>query len=124
MNLLSGYIYIPVSNFDKAAEWYKNILGFDLVFTDKLYRELRSPSGLRIILIERRFNVNSHMIYDDTGVQAVYGFTIDNAEAVHKELILKGLQPKKISDYQGKSFGLADLDGNIIEFWEEVKQYP
>jgi catechol 2,3-dioxygenase-like lactoylglutathione lyase family enzyme len=59
MNLLNGYIYIPVSNFDEATEWYKNILGFELVFTDKLYRELRSPSGICIMLIERRDGVNS-----------------------------------------------------------------
>ena len=120
MNLLSGYIYIPVSDFDRATEWYKNILGFEPVFSDDLYRELRSSSGIRIMLIERRGGVNSQMIYD-TGPQAVYGFAIDDVEKIHEAFTSKGLQPGKISNYQGKSFGFADLDGNIIELWEEKK---
>ena len=120
MNLINGYVYIPVSNFDMAAAWYKDILGFELVFTDPIYYELCSPSGIRIMLIERRDGVNSHMMYDDSP-QASYGFTVDNIEDIHKELTLKGLRPKEISTYQGKSFGFADLDGNVIELWEELK---
>lgn len=120
MELKSGYIYIPVSDFDEATKWYGEILGFALAFSDELYRELRSPSGIRIMLIGRRGGVNSQMIYD-TGPQAAYGFTVGNAEDAHNELMLKGLHPDKISHYQGKSFGFADLDGNRIELWEEAR---
>ena len=120
MELLNAYIYIPVSDFDKAAEWYNNILGFELVFSDPLYRELRSQSGIRVMLIERRGSINSHMMYD-TGVQASYGFSVNDIEKIHSEFILKGVEAKKIGEYQGKSFSFSDLDGNIIELWEELK---
>ena len=120
MELLNGYIYIPVSDFKKAAEWYKNILGFVTVFTDPLYYELRTPSGIRVMLIERRDGVNSHMMYD-TGAQPAYGFSVPNAEAAYNELISKNVEVGKISLYQGKSFGFYDTDGNKIEIWEEKK---
>jgi len=120
MELKKGYAYIPVADFDKAAKWYKDILGFELVFSDKLYRELHSPSGICIMLIDRRGDVNSHMMYD-TGPQAAFGFTVDDIESIHEDFIAKGLNPRKISDYQGKSFGFEDLDGNIIELWEVAK---
>ena len=118
MKLLSGYVYIPVSDFDEAAKWYNAILGFELVFIDPLYRELRSPSGIRIILIERRGEINSHMMYD-TGAQASYSFSVNDIEGIHSELASKGVKTKKISEYQGKSFSFLDMDGNIIELWEE-----
>lgn len=120
MELINGYVYIPVSNFDKAVEWYNYILGFELVFSDSLYRELRSRSGIRVMLIERRGGVNSHMIYD-TGTQATFGFSINDIEKIHSELISKGVEVGKIGAYQGKSFSFSDLDGNIIELWEELK---
>ena len=121
MKLISGYIYIPVSNFDKAAKWYNEILGFEIIFTDPLYYGLRSPSGIHIMLIERRGGINSHMIYHDTGEQAVYGFIVNDAEAARAELVSKNVDVRRLSKYQGKSFGFYDLDGNIIELWEEPK---
>ena len=114
MDLINGYIYIPVSNFSEATEWYKNILGFELVFTDPLYREFRSSSGIRVMLIERRGGVNSHMMYD-TGAQASYGFTVSDIDNIHFELTHKGVETKGIGKYQGKSFSFFDLDGNALE---------
>ena len=118
MELYSGYVYIPVSDFDKATRWYHDVLGFALVVTDPLYRELRSRLGARIMLIERRGGINAHMQYD-TGPQAAFGFSVDNIESIHAELASKGVEVKKIVEYQGKSFSFSDLDGNIIELWEE-----
>jgi len=120
MELINGYVYIPVSNFDKATEWYNDILGFELVFSDPLYRELRSRSGIRIMLIEQRGSINSHMMYD-TGAQASYGFSVNDIEKIYSEFISRGVEAKKIGEYQGKSFSFSDLDGNIIELWEEQK---
>jgi len=119
MKLHCGYVYIPVSDFDKATEWYGSVMDFELVFTDPLYRELRSPSGIRVMLIERRSGVNSHMVYD-TGPQAAYGFTVSDIEEIQYVLNQKGVTTKNVGEYQDKSFSFTDLDGNVIELWEEV----
>ena len=126
MELINGYCYIPVSDIEKAAEWYKKIFGFKTVNTvnsvnkDPYYYELRSPSGIRILLIEIR-GVNSHLVSNE-GPQAAYGFTVKDAEAAYSELLSKNVGVMKIVDNQGKSFEFYDLDGNIIELWEEEKQ--
>ena len=53
MRLLHGYHYIPVSDLKKSAEWYSKHLGFQTVIEDPLYFELRSVSGIRILLLVR-----------------------------------------------------------------------
>ena len=118
MNLINGYVYIPVSDFDKSTEWYQDVLGFKLKLCDPLYRDLESQSGIRIMLIERRGGVNSHMMYD-TGAQASYGFMTKDIENIYSELISKGVKVTDIGDYQGKSFSFFDPDDNKIEIWEE-----
>lgn len=118
VNLLNGYVYLPVSDFDAAAKWYHEVFGFEIVFSDPLYRELRSKSGIRLLLIERRDGVNSHMMYGQKE-QAAYGFTVREIDLVHSTLFAKGVQVKKIIEYQGKSCSFTDPDGNVIELWEE-----
>jgi predicted enzyme related to lactoylglutathione lyase len=117
-NLLYGYVYLPVSDFDAAAKWYHEVFGFETAFVDPLYRELRSPSGIQVMLIERRGGVNAHMMYGQNE-QAAYGFTVRDINFVHAALLDKGVNVKKIIEYQGKSFSFTDPDGNIIEIWEE-----
>ncbi|MCD9025477.1 VOC family protein [Cohnella silvisoli] len=120
MQLLGGYHYIPVSNLQRSAEWYSDHLGFKLVFEDPLYLELRSESGIRIILITNEDNVRSHMTYSN-GPQAAYGFIVSNIESTYQQFIEKGIKIGRISNYQGTSFGFHDPDGNIIELWSD---YP
>ena len=118
MQLIKGYFYIPVSDFDVSVKWYEDVLGFKLVLNDPLYRDLESPTGIRIMLIERRGNINSQMMYD-TGEQASYGFIVDNIEEIHSYLISKDIRVTNIGDYQGKSFSFFDPDDNRIEMWSE-----
>ena len=118
VNLLNGYVYLPVSDLDAAAKWYSDIFGFKIILNDPLYYELRSSSAIRIMLIKNNDGVNVHMMYDGIP-QAAYGFTVSDIEVVHAYLISKGVEVKKIIEYQGKSFSFTDSDGNVIELWEE-----
>ena len=119
MQLSNSYLYIPVSDFDKSVEWYQDVLDFKLKLSDPIYRDLKSQSGIRIMLIERRDNINSQMMYD-TGAQASYGFMVKNIEGIRTELLSKGVKVTEIGDYQGKSFSFFDPDDNKIEIWEET----
>ena len=121
MKLINSYLYIPVSDFNRSVEWYQDVLGFKLKLSDPIYRDLKSQSGIRIMLIERRDNINSQMMYD-TGAQASYGFKVKNIVNIRSELISKGVRVTEIGDYQGKSFSFFDLDDNKIEIWEEDKE--
>lgn len=75
MQLICGYHYIPVSNLQSSAEWYATHLGFKVVVEDPLYLELRTESGIRIMLIPNENKITSHMKYAN-GPQAAYGFVV------------------------------------------------
>jgi catechol-2,3-dioxygenase len=118
VKLLGGYHYIPVSNLYQSSEWYSKHLGFQVVFEDPLYLELKSESGIRIMLITDEGKVRSHMTYS-TGPQAAHGFIVSNIESIYQDFIDKGIKVNKMSNYQGLSFGFSDPDGNIIELWSD-----
>lgn len=120
MELLSGYIYIPVTNLERSVEWYAKYLHFETAFEDPLYVEMRSTTGIRILLIVSEEAVNSQMTYSN-GPQAAYGFVVPDIDQARQWLMDHGIEVRRISNYQGKSFGFYDPDGNIIELWSD---YP
>ncbi|WP_186327356.1 VOC family protein [Paenibacillus sp. Y412MC10] len=120
MELLSGYIYIPVTNLERSEAWYAKYLHFETAFEDPLYVEMRSTTGIRIMLIVSEEAVNSQMTYSN-GPQAAYGFVVPDIDQARQWLMDHGIEVRRISNYQGKSFGFYDPDGNIIELWSD---YP
>lgn len=55
------------------------------------------------------------------GTQAAYGFIVPNLNEAHREMKESGINVSDITDYEGLSFEINDLDGNIIELWSD---YP
>jgi len=121
VQIISNYQYIPVSNLKLVSEWYIENLGFEIVFEDPIFIELRTLSGVRIILIPNdEGKVTSHMNYSN-GSQSTYGFTVSDIYAIYQQFKEKGIEVGELSDYQGLSFGFNDPDGNKIEIWSD---YP
>jgi catechol 2,3-dioxygenase-like lactoylglutathione lyase family enzyme len=120
MKILGGYHYIPVSDLKRSAEWYSKHLGFQTVFEDPLYMELRSETGVRILLLPNEGSIHSHMNYQN-GPQASHGFVVADIESAYKKLVDEGIKVTQISNYQGTSFGFYDPDGNLLELWSD---YP
>ncbi|MGE8205637.1 VOC family protein [Heyndrickxia sp. NPDC080065] len=119
MRITSSYNYIPVTNLQAAAKWYKEHLGFNIVMEDPIFLELRTESGFRIFLIPNNDeNIHSHMNYSN-GPQASFGFTVSDLEVVYQQFKDKGIKVGKISNYAGLSFGFEDPDGNRIEIWSD-----
>jgi len=118
MQITSSYIYIPVSNLELAAKWYEEHLEFNVVKVDPIFLELRTESRVRVMLIPNEKNIMSHMNYAN-GPQATYGFTVSDIMSAYNYLVSKGIRVRKISNYDGTSFGFQDLDGNIIELWSD-----
>lgn len=120
MSIFSSYLYIPVSDFKRSAEWYKQHFGFRVVKEDALFLELRSEFGVRVMLIMNEPSIHSHMDYS-TGTQAAYGFVVPNIHEIYQELASSGVEVMSMTDYEGTSFKFYDPDRNIIELWGD---YP
>lgn len=119
VRLTSGYHYIPVSNLEQARDWYAENLGFRVVKEDKLYLDLRTDSGVRILLLPSEGNLTSNMLFPN-GQQAAHGFIVANIAAVYQRFVDKGIKVGKLFDYDGTSFSFFDPDGNKIELWSDV----
>ena len=118
--LISSYIYIPVKNLEKAAGWYKKNLGFNVIYKDSLYFDMRTDNGVKIMLIPGEKNMTSQM-HLSTGQQPAYGFCVDDFDAVKEKLERNGVKTGEVFDYFGRSFSFFDLDGNKIEIWEDFE---
>ena len=116
--LISSYIYIPVSNLEKASNWYEKNLDFNLIYKDALYYDMRTANGIKIMLIPNENNINSQMAYS-TGQQPAYGFCVKDFAVVREKLEVNGVKIGEEFNYFGRSFSFFDLDGNKIEIWED-----
>ncbi|MCH5274512.1 MAG: VOC family protein [Lachnospiraceae bacterium] len=112
--LISSYIYIPVSDLDKAAVWYEKILDFKVIHKDSLYFDMRTENGVKIMLIPSENNVISQMQYA-TGEQPAYGFCVDDFDVLKEKLEMNRVKIGEVFDYFGRSLSFYDLDGNKIE---------
>lgn len=116
--LVSSYIYIPVSDLEKAAGWYEKVLGFKVIYKDALYFDMRTDNGIKIMLIPSENNITSQMQYT-TGEQPAYGFCVDDFDAVRDKLEKNRVKIGEVFDYFGRSLSFYDPDGNKIEIWED-----
>jgi catechol 2,3-dioxygenase-like lactoylglutathione lyase family enzyme len=101
----------------RSAEWYARHLGFRNVTEDPLYLEMMTDTGVRILFQQNDHGLHSDFTYPDGSPQSAYGFIVDDAEALYRELKNSGIKVGKLFDYQGKSFSFYDPDGNYIEIW-------
>jgi transcriptional regulator with XRE-family HTH domain len=116
-----SYVYIPVSDTARAADWYENALGLRRTTVDATFIELRGVFGVRIILIPvEPPGVHPQMQYQGM-VQAAYGFTVSDYGAMQEHLRKSGAELTETIDYGGLACKFYDPDGNAIEIWSD---YP
>jgi uncharacterized glyoxalase superfamily protein PhnB len=112
-----------VANIESAIEFYTKKLGFDVDF---LYEDFYAgviKDGYSIHLkvsdysTEERKNKSNK---EDINIT----FSVSNIEDLYEELSNKSIEiVQTLRDMPyGKEFYIADLDGNIISFLEEVKK--
>ena len=116
--LISSYIYIPVGDLEKAASWYGKMFDFHVAYRDSLYFDMRTDSGVKIMLIPGEGNITSQMQYS-TGQQPAYGFCVDNFDSIREKLERNHIKTGEVFDYFGRSLSFFDPDGNKIEIWED-----
>lgn len=113
-----GAVFVPVTNVERAVEWYKEKLNLNLVgiwpdnggadfyfTTEKQYLTLVKVEEKQTLV----FTANPK--YQNS----YFNFTTNDLEAYHKELKQKGIQVSGIKDHGPVvGFDFHDPDGNLF----------
>jgi catechol 2,3-dioxygenase-like lactoylglutathione lyase family enzyme len=112
-------VSVPVSNQDKAREFYVDTLGFELL-VDNSWRE-----GMRWIEVSPESSATSLMLvsWSDPLLSSMYRVIVvvtDDIRAFHEELVAKGVffELPPTESPNGTQAMFRDSDGNAIVLWE------
>jgi catechol 2,3-dioxygenase-like lactoylglutathione lyase family enzyme len=112
-------VSVPVSDQDKAREFYVDTLGFELL-VDNSWRE-----GMRWIEVSPESSATSLMLvsWSDSLLSSMYRVIVvatDDILAFHEDLVAKGVffELPPTESINGTQAMFRDPDGNAIVLWE------
>lgn len=101
-------VFLQVKDLEKSVNWYVEVLGFDLRWTD-------NENGYAAINISE---TPLTLVRTDNVIQSAlspFNFYSSDIERAHTALIEKGVEVEDIIDYGNVlSFNFKDLDGNKL----------
>jgi catechol 2,3-dioxygenase-like lactoylglutathione lyase family enzyme len=109
---------VPVSDLDRAIEFYRTTLGLEVVFTNG------TPVGFAILKRDAAELQLTSVPGHRGGVENVAHLLVDDAIALHDHLvahdvrIIKGLRD---AEYGLRGFVFADPDGNRIDVGQRLE---
>ncbi|GAE32976.1 VOC family protein [Halalkalibacter hemicellulosilyticus] len=117
--------YIPVSNVEKAVEWYERCLQLKRVSPEGGIMEL--GNGDWLFLIEAKQKVNANFLTDNWDGEGFEMFSltfeVEDSQALYEQLLTEKVEVEPVTN-QGKcglQFTFIDLDGNKFNVWEDVQ---
>ena len=109
-----SHIVLPVSDVQKARDWYVGKFGFKLEREREEAVGIKDESGLTIFLVKTAVDI--------AGQKITLTIQVDNVETKHQELASAGVQfvspPKR--QFWGYGAELLDPDGYMNHLWDEV----
>ncbi|CEG28828.1 Metallothiol transferase FosB [Bacillus sp. B-jedd] len=117
---------MPVSDVEKAATWYVNILGAKLNYQDA-DKAILDFANQAFFLVKSKENQTANFIDHYGAERFSLTFEVDGEEAlekVHKEFINKGIKVGEIESrgHAGRNFVFTDPDGNKFDVWSELSR--
>ena len=109
-----SHIVLPVSNVQKAREWYVNRLGFTLERERDEALGIKDQSGLTMFLLKTTDAL--------AGQKITLTIQVDNVDSKHQELARLGVNfvspPKR--QFWGYGAEVLDPDGYVNHLWDEL----
>ncbi|BAB06940.1 VOC family protein [Halalkalibacterium halodurans] len=116
-------IQLPVSNLEKAVEWYQSMLGLAFTFPfqegdDEAWLNVNGSIGLGLIRCDDVPNLSFRNKNGE--LKAVLTFRVDDIHAFYTDLKDKGVPVGEMvyKEGGGYSFIVKDLDGHRSYIWE------
>jgi catechol 2,3-dioxygenase-like lactoylglutathione lyase family enzyme len=108
---LSNYIAYQVRDYDKAVNFYKEVMGFELMkYTEQ---ESKFKAGNTYFFVEKN---------EEGGVAVFFEFVTDDIEAAKAKLLSEGC--KITSSYSDKSHMFSDPYGMNFHVYERGADLP
>lgn len=121
-----GTIYIPVSEPEKASEWYQENLGAKENFKNE-EKAIMDFANLSIFLVKTK--EKEKLNFTDVNGNEHFSVTFEvngvpELESLHNIYKEKGMNVGEIEDrgHTGRNFVFYDLDGNKFDVWSELSQ--
>lgn len=119
-----GTIYIPVSDVDRAAEWYARNIGAEISYKDQL-KAILNFANQSFFLVKSKENQRSS--FSDMNGKEHFSMTFEvnglkALQNIHDSFVEKGIKVSEIEDrgHAGKNFVFYDLDDNQFDVWSEL----
>ncbi len=119
-----GTSYIPVSNVERAAEWYVDKLDAELTYQDedKVIMNLADQS---FFLVMAKENETANFLDAYGNERFSLTFEVDGEESLkmlHEELLGRDVKVGEIEKrgHAGINFVFSDIDGNQFDVWSEL----
>ena len=111
------YIRIPVKDLEQSAQWYRDILGLQLLtITEDPFAIIKVNEGpFLLILVPTEDDTFAHFTIGNLPAFSI-GFTSSEISKFHTHLIENGVKVEDIKEDNGHSyFHLFDLNGNKLQ---------
>ncbi|MGE6256691.1 VOC family protein [Heyndrickxia sporothermodurans] len=119
-----GTIYLPVSDVERAAEWYASNLEAEISYKDSL-KAIINFANQSFFLVKSEENQRAN--FEDINGTERFSITFEvngmNAlKNIHESFVKKGIKVGDIEDrgHTGRNFVFYDIDGNKFDVWSEL----
>ncbi len=121
-----GSIFIPVTDIEKSAVWYEDVLGVKIIGRWEDGAGFYLPAGsTQLALVKVESPQPAEFVTKRNQRNAYYNFVVDDIEAAYQHFNNKGIVTNEIDDFAGmKYFSFYDLDGNPFSVVNEVEGSP
>jgi len=112
-------IYLPSTNISRSVEWYKNVLGFQVIWEEEYAANLKLKHG-PLLFIKKTSLKQPIQFETEEEISPVISFKTSNLDLLHDKLKFDYEVSDITQHGEGvngpyKDFYITDPDGNLIE---------
>ncbi|SFJ69279.1 Catechol 2,3-dioxygenase [Halobacillus dabanensis] len=121
-----GSVFVPVTDLEKARDWYKNHLGVKEIDTWEGGAGFFFPQGfVQFGLIEVTESQPTEFVIEKGNNNCYFNFVVEDIEAAHEKLNVGGVRTTAIESFGAmRCFDFFDPDNNTFSVVDEDPQSP
>ncbi|MCA1053734.1 VOC family protein [Rossellomorea aquimaris] len=119
-----GTTYVPVTDVERASDWYVSNLQAVMNYKDES-KAILNLANQSLFLVKGRKGETANFFDHKGNERFSMTFEVDgltSLRTLHEQFVEKGIQVGEIEDrgHAGRNFVFSDLDGNRFDVWSEL----